>query len=123
MTGASFLAVLLALLAASLLAWQLQRSLGPAWQRYRDTYMQDAHHGLQEVFLFLDPKQLWGMAMSCACGVFGLVLAAGAIPRWPRRPDALPGACPPCCWHVCAGGGSSVCRRNCRPACSASRPP
>ncbi len=80
MTGASFLAVLLALLAASLLAWQLQRSLGPAWQRYRDTYMQDAHHGLQEVFLFLDPRQLWGMAMSCACGVFGLVLAAGAHP-------------------------------------------
>jgi len=77
-TAAAFLAVLLALLAASLLAWQLQRSLRPAWQRYRDTYMQDAHHGLQEVFLFLDPRQLWGMAMSCACVAFGLVLAAGA---------------------------------------------
>ncbi|MEJ2894963.1 type II secretion system F family protein [Bordetella avium] len=76
----ALIAVMLAPLAAALSAWQLQRSLGPAWQRYRDTYIQDARHGLREVFLFLDPTQLWGMAMICAGLTLGVILAAGGHP-------------------------------------------
>ncbi|KAK98554.1 type II secretion system protein F [Bordetella holmesii CDC-H635-BH] len=72
------LALLLAMVSAGLLAWQIQRNVEPAWQRYRDTYMHDARLGLQEVFLFFDPQQLWGMAMACACLASGLLLLAGA---------------------------------------------
>ncbi|QGF05160.1 type II secretion system F family protein [Bordetella holmesii] len=72
------LALLLAMVSAGLLVWQIQRNVEPAWQRYRDTYMHDARLGLQEVFLFFDPQQLWGMAMACACLASGLLLLAGA---------------------------------------------
>ncbi|OZI70774.1 type II secretion system F family protein [Bordetella genomosp. 12] len=72
------LALVLAMLAAALLSWQLQRSLRPAWRRYRETYVHDARHGLQEVFLFLDPQQLWGMAAVCACAAFGLLMILGS---------------------------------------------
>lgn len=63
------LALVLAPLSAALLAWQLQAVLRPTWARYRGTYQQGMQLGLQEVFVFVDPRQLWGLALAGAVSV------------------------------------------------------
>lgn len=92
----SLFSLLMALVAAGVLAWQVQRSLQPAWRRYRASYVQDASAGLREVFLFMNPAQLWLMAMLSAVFLMLTMLAlqlpwlvavvSGALAwQWPAR--------------------------------------
>ncbi len=67
------LALILASLSAALLAWQLLAVLRPAWVRYRGAYQQGMRLGLQEVFVFVDPGQLWGLALAGAVSAGGMV--------------------------------------------------
>ncbi|OZI44550.1 pilus assembly protein [Bordetella genomosp. 5] len=70
-----WLAVAGALLAAAGLAWQASVWVGPAAQRYRDTYTRTAETGLSEVFLFIDPARLFGVGVMLAL-LTGLALLA-----------------------------------------------
>lgn len=80
MSGALGIALILAPLAAALLAWQMQLILRPAWARYRSTYEQGLRLGLQEVFVFVDPRQLWGLAFAGALTVGGVLwLVSGHV--------------------------------------------
>ncbi len=49
-----------------MLAWQAQAWMRPALQRYRAVYTQEAGVKLGELFLFVDPAQLWVAAMLSA---------------------------------------------------------
>ncbi|KAG1386602.1 hypothetical protein G6F58_013802 [Rhizopus delemar] len=46
----------------AILAWHAQGWFTPALRRYREFYTQDAGVRLSEVFLFIDPAQLWAAA-------------------------------------------------------------
>ena len=54
------------MLCVGLLAWRAQNWFAPALRRYREVYTQEAGVRLSEVFLFIDPAQLWAGAVSCA---------------------------------------------------------
>lgn len=51
---------------AVVLAWRAQAWFAPALRRYREVYTQEAGLRLSEVFLFIDPAQLWAGAVACA---------------------------------------------------------
>ncbi|MCY1197376.1 Type II secretion system (T2SS), protein F [compost metagenome] len=51
---------------AVVLAWRAQGWFAPALRRYREVYTQEAGLRLSEVFLFIDPAQLWAGAVACA---------------------------------------------------------
>ncbi len=61
-----WLAAAAAMLCAGLLAWRAQSWFAPALRRYREVYTQDAGVRLSEVFLFVDPGQLWVGAVGCS---------------------------------------------------------
>lgn len=69
-----WLAAAAAMLCAGLLAWRAQNWFAPALRRYREVYTQDAGVRLSEVFLFIDPRQLWAGAITC-----GVAAAAAAF--------------------------------------------
>ena len=54
------------MLCAGVLAWRAQNWFTPALRRYREVYTQEAGVRLSEVFLFIDPAQLWAGAVGCA---------------------------------------------------------
>jgi tight adherence protein B len=62
-----WLAFVMAGCAAGMLAWRAQAWVGPALRRYREVYTQDAGVKLSELFLFIDPAQLWLAALACGC--------------------------------------------------------
>lgn len=77
------------------LAWGAQGWFAPAMRRYREVYTQEAGLRLSEVFLFIDPAQLWVGAVVCALAAAALVfsfmgsaiaatLAGAAASRLPR---------------------------------------
>jgi tight adherence protein B len=61
-----WLAAAAAMLCAGLLAWRAQNWFAPAVRRYREVYTHDAGVRLSEVFLFIDPGQLWVGAVGCS---------------------------------------------------------
>ncbi|MFJ1015639.1 pilus assembly protein, partial [Bordetella bronchiseptica] len=69
-----WLAMGMAMAAAAWLAWRVLAWSGPAARRYRAVYTQQAGAHLSEVFLFVDPAQLWAAALAMA--------AAGAAAAW-----------------------------------------
>jgi len=71
-----WLALALAAAAAATLGWRAQAWLGPALQRYRQVYTQEAGVRLGELFLFVDPSQVWFAAVLCATGASLLAWAA-----------------------------------------------
>lgn len=84
-----------AMFCAAMLAWHAQAWFAPALRRYRALYTQDAGVRLSEVFLFIDPAQLWAAAMAFAAMSAALVfsltgsgilaaLFAGVASRAPR---------------------------------------
>lgn len=62
-----WLAIVLAGCASAALAWRAQAWMGPALKRYREVYTQEAGVKLSELFLFIDPAQLWLAALACGC--------------------------------------------------------
>ncbi|CAB3683581.1 type II secretion system F family protein [Achromobacter pestifer] len=85
-----------AMCCAAVLAWHAQNWFAPALRRYREFYTQDAGVRLSEVFLFIDPAQLWAAAVACAALAAALAfsltgsgvaaaLAAGLASRAPRE--------------------------------------
>lgn len=71
-----WLAAAAAMLCAVLLAWRVQNWFAPALRRYREVYTQDAGVRLSEVFLFIDPAQLWVGALGCAAVAAVLAFSA-----------------------------------------------
>lgn len=85
-----------AMCCVAILAWHAQGWFAPALRRYRELYTQDAGVRLSEVFLFIDPAQLWAAAVACAVLAAGLALSltgsgvvaalsaglASRVPRW-----------------------------------------
>ncbi|PAX95324.1 type II secretion system protein, partial [Bordetella pertussis] len=69
-----WLAMGMAMAAAAWLAWRVLAWSGPAARRYRAVYTQQAGAHLSEVFLFVDPAQLWAAALAMA--------AAGGAGAW-----------------------------------------
>ncbi|WP_088155331.1 type II secretion system F family protein [Achromobacter xylosoxidans] len=65
-----------AMISVLLLAWRVQSWFAPALRRYREVYTQEAGLRLSEVFLFIDPAQLWAGAVACAAMAAGLAFAA-----------------------------------------------
>ena len=95
-----WLAAAAAMCCAGLLAWRAQTWFTPALRRYRELYTQDAGVQLSEVFLFIDPAQLWVAALACAGVTAGLAfsltgstvaaaLLAGLASRVPRMMVAM----------------------------------
>jgi tight adherence protein B len=86
-----------AMICVLLLAWRVQAWFAPALRRYRQVYTQEAGLRLSEVFLFIDPAQLWVGAVACAALTAALsyaatgkgVLAACAAVLASRLPGAL----------------------------------
>ncbi|MCD0501641.1 type II secretion system F family protein [Bordetella petrii] len=80
-----WLAAAMSMACTVLLAWRVQAWFGPALQRYRRIYTQDASVKLSEVFLFIDPAQLWlaavllGMLAGAVAFVASGSAAVGAI--------------------------------------------
>lgn len=70
-----WLAASAAMCCVALLAWRAQAWFAPALRRYRELYTQDAGVRLSEVFLFIDPAQLWGAAVACAGIAAGVALS------------------------------------------------
>jgi len=62
--------------AAAVLAWRMQAWMGPALARYRQMYTHEAGVRLGELFLFIDPSQLWFGAMLCGAAAGALAWAA-----------------------------------------------
>lgn len=91
-----WLAALTAMLCAALLAWRAYAWFRPALGRYRQVYTQETGIKLTEVFLFIDPAQLWLAAIVCCVfagastfvvtgsGVLALVVSAltSQVPKW-----------------------------------------
>jgi len=71
-----WLAVAMSTACAAMLAWRVQAWFGPALQRYRQVYTHDAGARLSEVFLFIDPAQLWLAAVMLALAAGLLAFAA-----------------------------------------------
>lgn len=71
-----WLAVAGTMCCAGVLAWRIQNWFAPALRRYREIYTQDAGVRLSELFLFIDPAQLWVAAVACAAGAAALVFSA-----------------------------------------------
>ena len=69
------LAIASSMLCAGLLVWRMVAWFGPALRRYRQVYTEEAGAKLSEVFLFIDPAQLWVVAMACAVLLGSLVFA------------------------------------------------
>lgn len=65
-----------AMISVLLLAWRVQSWFAPALRRYREVYTQEAGLRLSEVFLFIDPAQLWAGAVACAALAATLAFAA-----------------------------------------------
>ncbi len=65
-----------AMVCVLLLAWRAQHWFAPALRRYREVYTQEAGLRLSEVFLFIDPAQLWAGAVACAAMAAALAFAA-----------------------------------------------
>jgi tight adherence protein B len=61
-----WLAFALTGVSVAVLAWSAQSWIGPALQRYRQIYTQETGVKLSELFLFIDPAQLWLAALVCA---------------------------------------------------------
>ncbi|MGE8690775.1 MAG: type II secretion system F family protein [Achromobacter sp.] len=64
-----------AMVCAVVLAWRAQAWFAPALRRYREVYTQEAGLRLSEVFLFIDPAQLWAGAVACAALAAALVFS------------------------------------------------
>ena len=62
-----------AFLASSLLAWIGQRWLVRQFARYRHAFKRHARRDLAEMFLFLDPGQLWFASLALSLTVVGIV--------------------------------------------------
>jgi tight adherence protein B len=77
--------------------WTAYGWFATAWSRYRQVYTDEAGARLDEVFLFVDPRQLWAANLACCIAVAlatyaatasGMVaLLAGLAPA--RAPQAL----------------------------------
>ena len=75
-----WLAVAMSTACAALLAWRVQAWFGPALQRYRRVYTDDAGARLSEVFLFIDPAQLWlGAILLAAMAGLSVFAASGSV--------------------------------------------
>ncbi|CAB3922879.1 MULTISPECIES: type II secretion system F family protein [Achromobacter] len=64
-----------AMCCVAMLAWHAQAWFAPALRRYRALYTQDAGVRLSEVFLFIDPAQLWVAAVACAAVTAGMAIS------------------------------------------------
>jgi len=64
-----------AMVCAVVLMWRAQGWFAPALRRYREVYTQEAGLKLSEVFLFIDPAQLWAGAVACAAVAAALVFS------------------------------------------------
>lgn len=71
-----WLAAAAAMLCAVLLVWRVQTWFAPALRRYREVYTHEAGLRLSEVFLFIDPAQLWVGALASAAMAALLVFSA-----------------------------------------------
>lgn len=83
-------------LATTFATWLTLRLLQREYARYRAHFQEQAVHGLADFFLFVDPRQLWGVNLLTAAALavlpilFGLpIVLAGAVgvsvlvlPRW-----------------------------------------
>ncbi len=65
-----------AMVCVMVLAWQAQSWFAPALRRYRELYTQEAGVRLGELFLFIDPAQLWVGAVAGGALAATLVFAA-----------------------------------------------
>ncbi|HYG43592.1 MAG TPA: type II secretion system F family protein [Bordetella sp.] len=76
-----WLAVAMSTACTVLLAWRVQAWFGPALQRYRQVYTQDAGIKLGEVFLFIDPAQLWlaAMLLAATAGLSAFAISGNAV--------------------------------------------
>ncbi|MBO1110629.1 type II secretion system F family protein [Bordetella petrii] len=76
-----WLAVAMSTACAALLAWRAQAWFGPALQRYRQVYTHEAGITLSEVFLFIDPAQLWlgAMLLAAVAGLAAFAASGSAL--------------------------------------------
>ncbi|MBV7482550.1 type II secretion system F family protein [Bordetella sp. BOR01] len=76
-----WLAIAMSTACTALLAWRVQAWFGPALQHYRQVYTQDAGIKLGEVFLFIDPAQLWlgAMLLAATAGLLTFALSGNAV--------------------------------------------
>ncbi|ARP81071.1 pilus assembly protein [Bordetella genomosp. 8] len=94
-----WLAALAATCCAAVACWGAYGWLALAWSRYRQVYTDTAGARLGEVFLFVDPRQLWAANLACcfavalaayaASGSGAIALATGLAPI--RAPQILIG--------------------------------
>lgn len=75
-----WLAFLLTGLSVAALVWGVQAWVGPALRRYRQVYTQETGIKLSELFLFIDPAQLW--LASLVCAALGSVLVWAIAGSW-----------------------------------------
>lgn len=75
-----WLAFVLTGLSVAALVWGVQAWVGPALRRYRQVYTQETGIKLSELFLFIDPAQLW--LASLVCAALGGVLAWTLAGSW-----------------------------------------
>ncbi|ANN69535.1 type II secretion system F family protein [Bordetella bronchialis] len=74
-----WLAAVAATCCVMLACWGACGWFAGAWARYRQVYTDEAGARLDEVFLFVDPRQLWGATLACCCAVAaGVYAAAGS---------------------------------------------
>jgi tight adherence protein B len=67
-----WIALVMSMVCAGLLAWNIQQWLAKAVQQYRDFYTESFRTKLSELFLFVDPTQLWTWAVMFACVIAGI---------------------------------------------------
>ncbi|CAM3704182.1 Type II secretion system protein GspF domain-containing protein [Bordetella sputigena] len=94
-----WLAALAATCCVTAACWGVSGWLAGAWSRYRQVYTDDAGARLGEVFLFVDPRQLWAINLALCCtaalaayaasGSAVIAMAAGLAPI--RAPQVLIG--------------------------------
>jgi len=76
----SWLVTLSAGVAAAIAAWFALRCAQRAFARYRTALQTQTASHLEDFFLFVDPRQLWGAAVLGALGIaLGLVLVTGSV--------------------------------------------
>jgi tight adherence protein B len=75
-----WLAFVLTGLSVAALVWGVQAWVGPALRRYRQVYTQETGVKLSELFLFIDPAQLW--LASLVCAALGGVLVWALAGTW-----------------------------------------
>jgi tight adherence protein B len=71
-----WLAAVAAMCSVMVACWSAYGWFGRAWSRYRQVYTDEASARLDEVFLFVDPRQLWVVNVACCVALAAIAYAA-----------------------------------------------